>query len=420
MRCLRVALTAFWTLAAFLSSGTSVLGIDGTPTWSLSQVSEAVADYEVSTPVLAFDHYGTASVSWSSVSQMAQSNTAYHSQFLELGLWTHREVASGNDVGLRTALSFDRAERPTIAWLNGSGAISADFNGGAPQEFVTGANTTNPVLSLSHDLAGNLRGMFGGATPGEFFSIDYSGGVFSSEQLATIGGLDAVADAALTTDYRGLRQIVARAELTVGEAVVIASEPPGGGDWPSAQFATADAVGGVDIAVDPTDGRMALAYTTSEGETSELHYSKFNGISWETTSLASSPATSYVFEDVSLAFDRDDGLPAIAYERRGFTPSEEELLFAYLDASEEWQTGLAVDGSISMNSSDGKPRGPSLAFDDYGTSWPAISYVDDDGSLMVAFDPPVPEPGVMGLLCAGIGALVGRRRYVCRFSQFPV
>ena len=83
-------------------------------------------------------------------------------------------------------------------------------------------------------------------------------------------------------------------------------------------------------------------------------------------------------------------------------------MFAYLDGAQQWQTSL-VDDSIAPDAPDGMPRAPSLAYDDYGTSWPAIAYADADGSLTVAFDPPVPEPGVMGLAFVGL-ALIARRR----------
>ena len=107
------------------------------------------------------------------------------------------------------------------------------------------------------------------------------------------------------------------------------------------------------------------------------------------------------YQDVSLEFDRSDGRPAIAFERRVNSTSAQELWYAYLNASSVWQTSL-IDSTISLDAPDGNmPRGPSLAFDDYGTSWPAVAYVDSNGALNVAFDPPAPEPS-----CLAAGTLV--------------
>lgn len=406
---LRFGRWAFRAILVSLLLGRSALGTGGTPSWSLSLVSGVDPGTYATSPTLAFDHYGTPSVSWSQVWSLSGMNSVRHSQLLGTGLWSHREVASGQGVGLMTSLSFDRAERPTIAWLDEDGSVSAEFNGGGAQQVaISGAGVVHPVLSLSHDLAGDLRGMYGEATPGGFSDIGYSGGVFSSGPLTTLSGLDAVLGAGLVTDHQGLRHIAARAELGGGgEAVVIASEPPGGGSWPAGQFVIADAIKGVDIAIDPTDGNIALAYTTLDAgtNTSSLYYAKFNGVLFDTTLVASSIFD--VFEDASLAFDFSDGRPAIAYEQR--LASAEHLMFAYLDGAQQWQTSL-VDDSIAMDAPDGMPRAPSLAYDDYGTSWPAIAYADADGSLTVAFDPPVPEPGALGLAFVGLAIIARRRR----------
>jgi hypothetical protein len=403
-----------WALRAVLVSlllGRSALGTGGAPSWSLSLVSGVDPGAYATSPTLAFDHYGTPSVGWSQAWPLSGVNSVRHSQLLGTGLWSHREVATGQGVGLMTSLSFDRAERPTVAWLDGDGSVSAEFNGGGVQQMAaSGAGTAHPVLSISHDLAGNLRGMYGEATPGVFSDIGYSGGAFSSGPLTTLGGLDVLMGADLVTDHQGLRHIAARATLGGGgEAVMIASEPPGGGIWPAGPFVIADAIRGLDIAVDPTDGNIALAYTTLDAgtSTSSLYYSKFNGVSMDTTLVASSIFD--VFEDTSLAFDFSDGRPAIAYEQRLASPSAEHLMFAYLDGAQQWQTSL-VDDSIAPDAPGGMPRAPSLAYDDYGTSWPAIAYADADGSMTVAFDPPVPEPGALGLACIGLGLIARRRR----------
>lgn len=384
------------------------MAVNGTPQWFPSDVGSPASQSYVSTPTLAFDHYGTPSVSWSSVSQINSTNFVYHSRLTGLGLWNTSTLASGVGQGLRTAVTFDRAERPTLGWVNNDGTVMASFDGGAAQNAGTGASFNNPLLSMSHDLAGNFRGFYSQAAAGNFFSLSFSSGTFSSASMTTFSGVTQVYDGAMVTDGRGLRQLATRVELSGGNhAVMVASEVPGGPGWLAGSLAAANEVKGVDIALDPADGHVALAYTTRDaGGTSRLFYSKFTGSMMQTTTISTS--SSFRFEDVSLAFDLSDGRPAIAYERKNIGTGDEELFFGYRDANSIWQHSL-VDGSILMEASGNKPRRPSLAFDDYGTSWPAIAYVDGDGSLNVAFDPPVPEPA-MAALCAPLACLIARRR----------
>lgn len=396
--------------AMIFGSADRAIGVNNAPQWTESEVGTPLASSYASTPVLAFDHYGTPTVAWSSVSTAGAANSIRYSQLLGLGLWNTRELANGIGLGLRTALTFDRAERPSMAWVNLDGSVSASFNFGASQTVsASGGNFSNPMVSLSSDLAGTLRGMYGRASAGNLFDISYTSGNFSGANMTTLPGVTGLLDAAMVADGRGLRQVAARANLSAGgQGLLLASEPVGGGAWSSATFASADNVTGVDIAMDPTDGRMALAYTTNQDSgLSKLFFSKFNGISMQTTELASSNSLRY--EDVSLAFDLADGRPAIAYERKNTVGGAEELMFAYRDNLSVWQLpATAIDSTISMDGFGGKPRRPSLAFDDFGTSWPAVAYVDSDGSLNVAFDPPAPEPATLGLL--GMGILITRRR----------
>lgn len=385
--------------------------IDGTPVWIESMVDSPAPGDSMTTPVLAFDHFGTPSVSWSSGQGAIGFSTVYRSEFLGLGFWAHREVASGVGVGTQTALSFDRAERPTIAWVNSNGSVNAEYDdNGSPVVVTGGANSDIPALSVTHDLAGNLRGLFSGQSTGDLFDINGGEGAYSSSSMTTLSALNGIADARLTTDHSGLRHVIARGSLTSGsQGVIISSEPSFGGSWPSLTLTAADEINGVGIATDPTDGNVAITYTTRDTSTntSKLFYAKFNGFALESTEVLSS--TSAVFHDVDLAFDLSDGRPAIALEREVTSPFAEELVFAYLDGASQWQTSL-VDDSISIDNPFGGMRRPSLAFDDFGTSWPAIAYIDADESLNVAFDPPVPEPNSLGLLIVGLVILAARSR----------
>ncbi|MBI5764581.1 MAG: hypothetical protein HZA51_13780 [Planctomycetes bacterium] len=380
-----------------LTLSSTAFATSGTPTWTLSTVSALDPNTAASSPDLAFDHYGTASLSWTATSTMAGTNFVRHSQFTPLGFWSHREIANGPGVGLRTAITFDRAERPTLAWVNDNGTVFGQFNYGANQSVAaSGANVARPVVALTTDLTGSLRGMFNNAAVGSTSSIGYSNPNFNSAAMMSLSGVSVVLDSQMVVDDRGLRHVASRAALSAGgQGVVLASESPGG-LWSSATFTTADFVDGIDIGVDPADGRLAIAYTTYTGTTSRLQYTKFNNGSLATTTIQTS--NSNRFEDISLAFDASDSRPAIAYEMR--TPSTQELWYTFLNQALSWQSA-SVDTSIVMDSPIGLPRAPSLAFDDFGTSWPAIAYVNQgvpNEVLTVAFDPPAPEPAAAGLL----------------------
>jgi hypothetical protein len=323
-------------------------------------------------------------------------------------MWMHHELASGLGIGLRTSIAFDRAERPSVAWINSTGIIKARFDSEPTEQLGTNAAAASPIVSLGYDLAGDMRGMYMTTSPGNLYGIGYDGG-FDVTDMVTVDDGGEIADAAMVTDHRGLRHFAAREDLGGGSwALLLASETtvPNSGSsnlWLWSRPLIADSIEGVDVAVSPTDGKLAIAYTSENEGVSKLHYSKFNGFAFDTQTILSSSQES--FYDVSLAFDFSDGRPAIAFERD--TGSSDELHFAYLDGASSWQTTV-VDDSISLISPYGYPRRPSLAFDDYGTSWPAIAYVDDDGSLNVAFDPPAPEPAAMQLLCIGLAC--ARRR----------
>src|SRR5260221_651643 len=87
----------------------SVVATSGAPTWTLSLVATPTGNQYVSTPDLAFDHYGTPSTSFSLINTTG-SNSVQHAQHTSLGLWSSRELANGTGIGVRTAIAFDRNE----------------------------------------------------------------------------------------------------------------------------------------------------------------------------------------------------------------------------------------------------------------------------------------------------------------------
>ncbi|HWL95624.1 MAG TPA: hypothetical protein VNT79_19050 [Phycisphaerae bacterium] len=383
--------------------------INGTPTWFQSVVAAPSPSKQITAPSLAFDHYGTPSVSWSDVTNSGGSNTIFRSTTNGLGFWSQHTVAAGADVGILTALSFDRAERPTVAWIDRNGAVSTQFDDAINQTLSPMAGNAPPAMSISHDLTGTLRGAFASTAAGTVYDINGAVGSHASASIGTFANVSNILDLRLTTDHSGRRHVIARVSLTTNnQGVLVASEPVDGGAWASTLLATADSVGGVAIATSPVDGKIALAYTTLAAGTnlSKLVYAKSTGTILQSTDVQSSNTA--IFEDIDLAFDLSDGRPAIAYERKMLAPFAQEIRFAYENASSVWQTSL-IDGTASLDNPFGLPRRPSLAFDDYGTSWPAVAYTDANGSLNVAFDPPAPEPAT-ALLAALVAPVLLRRR----------
>src|SRR5262249_36959169 len=78
-----------------VSANRPALATSGTPTWSLSLVATPTGTQYVSTPDLAFDHYGIPSTSYSLVDNTVGSNSVRHAQLTSLGLWSSRELANG-------------------------------------------------------------------------------------------------------------------------------------------------------------------------------------------------------------------------------------------------------------------------------------------------------------------------------------
>lgn len=388
----------------------SAHAIGGSPSWSIVTVHEVGPDYFASAPDLAFDHYGVPGISWSRVPAISGASTVLYSRPTALGLWAHHELASGAGVGLRTALAYDRAERPVVAWNNSDGTLKARYNLASTQQIATGIDANKPNVSIHFDAAGELQGVFTKPSAA-FHGISHDGQSFGTSPLFTPAAAGAIIGANIVTDHMGYRHLIAAEQFGgADDAVLIASESAAG-VWIYDRSTTADAVNGVDIATNPVTGGVGFAYTTFESATGEskLFYSAFNGITLETTEIFSSIDMS--FEDLSLALDPTDGRPAIAYERFSVAPYANAVRLAYLDESLVWQDSL-IDDTVSLTAPGSRARKPSLAFDDYGTSWPAVAYIDEDESLNIAFDPPgaAPEPATAVLLIASFAIL--RRRSV--------
>jgi hypothetical protein len=407
------ALKAIIVAVLFVLGNVTVThAIDGTPSWTYSQISGPPGgNLFINAPQLAFDHYGTPAVTWARVDRFSLTdNAVFHSELTPLGIWSTRQMATGNGIGIATSQSYDRSERPHVAWLNNDGALRGSFNFQSTLNITGGPapSTSNPTLSLQHDLAGNLRGMYVGSSPGVFGSISWTGSAYSAASMMTLANVGTVRYASMTTDTQGKRHVIANATITPGNnpAVYLASEPRNSTTWASAVLLTADAVTGVDITRSPTDGRVAFSYAIRNGSTSELWYAESNGGLVNSTLVLST--TDFNLGDLSLAMDGTDGQPAIAFE----DTTNARLLFAYRNPAGFWNSSMVIDNAISVSGPDGRRQAPSLVFNDYGTGWPAVAYVGSNGALKVAFDPPgaLPEPASLALLAGGLLVAARRRR----------
>ncbi len=386
----------------------SVRAIDGTPVWFPSVVTNALPMRTISTPTLAFDHYGGAAVSWSRIDSLSQNNTVHYSEQSPLGLWSHRTVSTGSAIGTATSVSFDRAERPSVGWLSLSGNFNIDINHGATTQLISSnAMGDEGLLVFNHDLAGQLQGAYAGANERSVYGINTSTQTITSNLLFDLANVDKIQDLDITIDHAGRRHAIVTARLLdFSEAVFVASEPSFGGAWATAMLDSGDAFGGASIAVNPQDGSLAVAYSkVDDNGLASLVYQDFSGPAPVMTDILS--GNDREFGDIDLEFDPGDGRPSIALEE-SISGGNDQLLFAYNTGGTSWATSL-VDDSIMIDTSNGEAR-PSLAYDDFGSTYPAIAYIDDDGALIVSFDPPIPEPATAMMLVMAAGISMRRQR----------
>jgi hypothetical protein len=361
---------------------------------------------------LAFDHYGVPSV----VSATDQGAVNFSRQLDGIN-WLNRSLSSVN--AKHASIAFDRHELPAIAFGDDEGLKYTYFSP-ATLDFETNliddASVTGRSWSAGTGIAFDIYGRpavaaaIGTGTSTDLYYVSDSN---QDGVLSAADGVEFVSPApehfpSLAFDRQN-RPIVANRYLggpTSGDLDIWMKDPFLG--WQlriisNAEPGSPDAVTG-SMAIDPTDGLPAAAWTNRTVTSSQLWYGKWNPLenAWDTTLVASNPTNQLGSE--SLAFDPADGRPAISYgDNAG------KVNFAWFNGA-NWVTQVADTTGTSF-----APR-TSLAFNEYGHGFPAIAYItnsgDGTGNLEFVVDPPstVPEPAAIVLVLASMCSLAPARR----------
>jgi hypothetical protein len=323
--------------------------------WASATVDSTFA----TTPSLAYDRYERPAISYFDLD-------AFGDTWPDLGyarfngtMWILETVDTYSPfpsaVGQYTSIAFDLLGRPAIAYYDNS-ATSLKF-----------VHDTDGDLSLMDETPVTVVNAF---TEGQLSSL-----VFDSLNRPMVAHFDDTND-----DLRFSVQ-----EPGVGWVTTTLDSTGNTGRYPS-------------IAIDPSNGFPAIAYFTNN----ELRYTAWDGDSWnqttvEVTGSVLGPGPSNFQSSPSLAFDPSDNNPAIAY---GNNTEGRNLKLAWRVGSTWFTQTVDAVGDVG--------RHPSLAFNDFGTGFASISYLDWDEDLFESRlyfidDPPavVPEPSSAMLLMTG-------------------
>jgi hypothetical protein len=310
--------------------------------------------------------------------------------------WVHAAIDTGGNVGKFPSLAYDRNERPAISYHDDTNddLKYARFNGSAWQtETVDMTGNVGQYTSLAFDHLGRPAIAYQDFTNGSLKYVQDTDGDFSLLDEAPVTVVQQFFEGfwpSLVFDHLN-RPMIAHQDFANSDLRFSVQNPSIG--WVTTTVDSTDSTGvSPSIAIDPATGFPAIAYHDSTNL--DLRYAAWDGDSWNATTV---DAPGSVGWHPSLAFDPADGNPTIAYFDSTNSPSANgHLKLAWHDGI-AWQT-QTVDAVGNVG------RMPSLAFNDYGSGFPSIAYLDQSGSLYFIEDPPgaaVPEPASVMLLVAG-------------------
>jgi hypothetical protein len=369
------------TGATAIGLSAAAVGIDTTPTWNPSVVVDAVLNYFTDFPVyegqnryLAYDHFGEPGIAYSNGGFIH-----YARPIAGLG-WVVEAMDDPDAYSVlgQPSLAFGLDEMPHVVWSGSTVGFftvvyHAFFDGMAwtfdffafgderPPEQLTGA--------VSIDLLGRPAAAYTLDGVVLYYRSDTDGdGLLLQEQdcVLSIGS----GSVEMSTAFDAFGQ--AMAAFATFDVLVFAARPLGHECF-SGEIIANDARY-PSLAVDPDTGYPAIAYYDSANQ--NLVYAEWDGGQWAATNIDTAGVTGLW---PSLAFDPSDGNPAIAYQSQ----TGGDLMFAWHDGV-QWNTQVAVNGTLEV------PTGytPSLAFNDFGTGFPAIAYFGIDSNLHFVEDPP--------------------------------
>lgn len=391
--------------AAVIGLAASAAAVDTTPTWQTPEPVANVpnyfldfAEYEGQSRYLAFDHYGLPGIAFADQTSPTSTPIFYARRVPGIGWFADAVAIVGSfpEFVAQPCLAYDLSETPSISVMsrpNDTDDPTAWFGRADEDDFWStqqvgviclGNNTPDRLASsLAYDLLGRANvlsveeGCFGDPYVQSSADANANGDLTDDPQFLVMQlEPHSYDDITLSLDVDHL----ARPMGAIGIVDPVDASPNQvyfgfkdiGQGW-AAVLLDANARH-PSLAIDPDTGYPAIAWYDTAGQ--NLVYTEWDGNQWVATNVDTAGSTGLW---PSLAFDPTDGNPAIAY----YDQTGGDLNFAWHDGV-QWNTQTVVDGTFEV------PTGytPSLAFNDFGTGFPAIAYFGVDSNIYFVEDPP--------------------------------
>lgn len=410
--------------AVVLIAAIPVLAVDTPPTWNAPETVASVPAYFPNLDLyagqdryLAYDHFGNAGIAF--VDEITTGGTRFQPFYARrapgLGWVVDDRLSFGffPTLASQPCLAFNHLEQPActsmstptddndthlflsiyddesaVTWNNQDLSGFGNGFGQLPRAWLT-SSLRFDVLGRAHVIGTNFDVFTASETLRYKFDSDGDGDL-NPETWWYVLDLDPFPyeDMSVTLAVDSIARPMAAIWLEdtdINSSEVLFAMKDTGLSWQNVQLATN--ASHPSIAIDPDNDFPAVAY--HDVQNANLVYAWWDGNQWVHDVVASTGITGLW---PSLAFDPADGNPSIAYHNQ----STGSLMHAWHDGA-QWNTQVAVAGSFEV------PTGftPSIAFNDFGTGFPAIAYFDISSELRFVEDPPLPGDlngdGVIGV-----------------------